>query len=385
MLNVSVCCAVVVYGNFFVVAFFGILLLVGYKLYVQAQWDFIENFKMLAIVAFHVFLIFYSLSIMKKGWLSQLKNVTRSTVFLTVQKGCNNSCAYCVVPLSGNSESDTLTNIVNNAKILEEEGVKEIVLRGGNIGDFGTGEHGNLKHDHTFLEMLHALDSVGGIERFRIASITTPMISVETLEFINNSLRFAPHFDIRMHSASDDMLKIMDRPYQRAPYKALIERIKKVIPNAFISVKIIVGHPGETEALFQETVDFLNDADISFIEVFPFKKKSKTPASYVKEGLISRDVSLKRKKILTAIADEKRTQFYHSQIDSTIEVLFEMQNRNEFIYGYTENYIRVKTTWKPELLNTVHKVKLTAIGSDGIGRFDFIQEKEIEVQEHFTI
>ena len=359
----------------FALSLLTVTFLMVYKLFIDSHLDFYDNIKTFAVFVFHISLVFYSLSIMKKGWFSQMQNSSNSTVSLTVQKGCNYSCAYCEVPLKGRSESDLLHNIVNNAKIIEEEGVKEIVLTGGNIGDYGKGELGKLKHEHTFLEMLQALDKVGGIERFRISSVTTPLISDDTLNFIKNSIRFSPHFEIRMQSGSDEVLKKMNRPFMSTPYKELVERIKKSMPNAFISIQVIVGFPGETEALFQETVDFLKGLDISFIEVLAHTNKRKTEAAHIKNGIVSKAIRLKRRRRIIELSKEKRQSFYESQIETTHDVLFEMQNRGEFIFGLTENNIRVKTPWDSTLLNTVSNVKLISIDGKGIVRFEFVQER----------
>ncbi|MDO9275315.1 MAG: radical SAM protein, partial [Lutibacter sp.] len=251
-----------------------------------------------------------------------------------------------------------------------EKGIKEIVLTGVNIGDYGKGELGNKKHEHTFLDLVKALDNVEGIHRFRISSIEPNLLQKETIDFVAGSRSFVPHFHIPLQSGSDTLLKLMKRRYLKETYTNRVEAIKNKMPDACIGVDVIVGFPGETDELFIETYNYLNELDISYLHVFTYSERPNTEA-FEMEGIVPQNVRNKRSKMLRGLSVKKRRAFYESQLGKNFTVLFEGENKDGFIYGFTENYVKVKTPWNPELVNTLHKIKLTEINEDGIVRFDW--------------
>lgn len=296
----------------------------------------------------------------------------RTRAFLKVQDGCDYKCTYCTIPLArGISRSDTLENVLQNAKEISEKGIKEIVLTGVNIGDYGKGEFGNKKHEHTFLDLVKALDKVEGVERVRISSIEPNLLKNETIDFVSESNSFVPHFHIPLQSGSNTILKLMRRRYLRELYQDRVQKIREVMPNACIGVDVIVGFPGETEEHFLETYHFLNNLDISYLHVFTFSERDNTPAAEM-EGVVPQKVRKKRSKMLRGLSVKKRRAFYESQLGKTFEVLFEGENKEGYIHGFTENYVKVKTPWNPELVNTIHAVKLDNIDEDGLVRFSFL-------------
>ncbi|NLP58416.1 tRNA (N(6)-L-threonylcarbamoyladenosine(37)-C(2))-methylthiotransferase MtaB [Lutibacter sp. B1] len=297
----------------------------------------------------------------------------RTRAFLKVQDGCDYKCTYCTIPLArGISRSDTLENVLQNAKEISEKGIKEIVLTGVNIGDYGKGEFGNKKHEHTFLELVQELDKVEGIHRLRISSIEPNLLKNETIDFVSQSNSFVPHFHIPLQSGSDTLLKLMKRRYLRETYTNRVEAIKKVMPNACIGVDVIVGFPGETDELFLETYNYLNELDISYLHVFTYSERPNTEAVEM-DGIVPQKVRNKRSKMLRGLSVKKRRSFYESQLGNKLTVLFESENKGGFIHGFTENYVKVKTPWNPDLVNTLHNIKLTEIDEDGIVRFDWIK------------
>ena len=298
----------------------------------------------------------------------------RTRAFLKVQDGCDYKCTYCTIPLArGISRSDTLENVLKNAADISNQGIKEIVLTGVNIGDYGKGEFGNKNHEHTFLDLVEALDEVEGIHRLRISSIEPNLLKNETIEFVAQSKTFVPHFHIPLQSGSDSLLKLMKRRYMTNLYQERVSKIREVIPNCCIGVDVIVGFPGETEEHFLETYHFLNDLDISYLHVFTYSERDNTPAARM-DGVVPNKVRNKRSKMLRGLSVKKRRAFYESQIGNELTVLFESENKTGYINGFTENYVKVKTPWNPELVNTLHKVKLTEIDKDGLVRFNFSKE-----------
>ncbi|SIQ55460.1 tRNA (N(6)-L-threonylcarbamoyladenosine(37)-C(2))-methylthiotransferase MtaB [Maribacter ulvicola] len=299
----------------------------------------------------------------------------RTRAFLKVQDGCDYKCTYCTIPLArGISRSDTLDNVLKNAADISAQGIKEIVLTGVNIGDYGKGEFGNKKHEHTFLDLVEALDDVDGIHRLRISSIEPNLLKNETIEFVSRSKTFVPHFHIPLQSGSDDLLKLMKRRYMTNLYKERVEKIREVMPHCCIGVDVIVGFPGETEEHFLETYHFLNDLDISYLHVFTYSERDNTPAATM-DGVVPNKVRSKRSKMLRGLSVKKRRAFYESQLENELSVLFEGENKEGYIHGFTENYVKVKSPWNPELVNTLHKVRLTTIDKDGLVRFNFVNEK----------
>jgi threonylcarbamoyladenosine tRNA methylthiotransferase MtaB len=295
----------------------------------------------------------------------------RTRAFLKVQDGCDYKCTYCTIPLArGISRSDDLENVLKNAKEISEQGIKEIVLTGVNIGDYGKGEFGNKKHEHTFLQLVQELDKVEGIERLRISSIEPNLLKNETIEFVSQSRTFVPHFHIPLQSGSNEILRLMKRRYQREIYTERVNKIREVMPDACIGVDVIVGFPGETDEHFLETYHFLNDLPISYLHVFTYSERDHTEAATM-PGVVPASVRAKRSKMLRGLSVKKRRAFYESQIGSHRIVLFETENKEGYIHGFTENYVRVKTPWNPELANTLHKINLTHIDEDGSVRIDF--------------
>ncbi len=293
----------------------------------------------------------------------------RTRAFLKVQDGCDYKCTYCTIPLArGISRSDTLENVLKNASEISQQGIKEIVLTGVNIGDYGKGEFGNKKHEHTFLELVKALDEVEGIERLRISSIEPNLLKNETIDFVSKSRTFVPHFHIPLQSGSNDILKLMRRRYMRELYTERVAKIRELMPHACIGVDVIVGFPGETEARFLETYHFLNELDISYLHVFTYSERDNTPAAQM-EGVVPSKVRAKRSKMLRGLSAKKRRAFYESQLGSTRTVLFEGENKEGYIHGFTENYVKVKAPWNPELVNTLQQITLTEIDQDGLVRF----------------
>ena len=303
----------------------------------------------------------------------------RTRAFLKVQDGCDYKCTYCTIPLArGISRSDTLQNVINNAKEIASKGIKEIVLTGVNIGDYGKGEFGNKKHEHTFLDLVKKLDEVDSIHRLRISSIEPNLLKDETIEFVANSNSFVPHFHIPLQSGSDELLKKMKRRYLRKTYTDRVLKIKETMPNACIGVDVIVGFPGETEELFLETYNYLTNLDVSYLHVFTYSERPNTEAAEM-EGVVSKKARAKRSKMLRGLSAKKRRAFYESQLGNTLTVLFEGENKEGYIHGFTENYVKVKTPWNPELINTLRTIKLTTIDEDGLVRFNFEENNALVV------
>ena len=297
----------------------------------------------------------------------------RTRAFLKVQDGCDYKCTFCTIPLArGISRSDSLDNVLKNVKEISEKGIREIVLTGVNIGDYGKGEFGNKKHDHTFHQLVEALDQSEGIERLRISSIEPNLLKNETIEFVAQSKRFVPHFHIPLQSGSDTLLRKMKRRYTQSLYTERIERIRQELPDACIGVDVIVGFPGETEEIFLETYHYLSALDISYLHVFTYSERPNTEAIEM-SGSVPLQVRQKRSKMLRGLSVKKRRAFYESQLGSERTVLFESENKLGYIHGFTENYVKVKTPWNPELVNSLHKIKLRSIDEDGLVRFDWVE------------
>ncbi len=299
----------------------------------------------------------------------------RTRAFLKVQDGCDYKCTYCTIPLArGISRSDTLQNVLTNAAEIAAQGIKEIVLTGVNIGDYGKGEFGNKKHEHTFFELVRALEEVKGIERLRISSIEPNLLKDETIDFVSASSRFVPHFHIPLQSGSNELLKKMRRRYLRELYQERVARIREKMPHACIGVDVIVGFPGETEEHFLETYHYLNNLDISYLHVFTYSERENTVAATLPET-IPMKLRQKRSKMLRGLSAKKRRAFYESQLGSRKTVLFESENKEGYIYGFTENYVKVRSPWDPSLSNTLQVVALREIDEEGLVRFDFVTEE----------
>ena len=296
----------------------------------------------------------------------------RTRAFLKVQDGCDYKCTYCTIPLArGISRSDTMEGVLKNAKEISAKGIKEIVLTGVNIGDYGKGEFGNKTHEHTFLDLVKELDKVDGIERLRISSIEPNLLKNETIDLVSKSRAFVPHFHIPLQSGSNDILKKMKRRYMKELYVDRVTKIREVMPHACIGVDVIVGFPGETDEHFLETYNFLNEMDISYLHVFTYSERDNTEAAEMAD-VVPINVRNKRSKMLRGLSVKKRRAFYESQIGTQRTVLFESENKEGYIHGFTENYVKVKAPWNPELANTLHEINLTKIDEDGSVRLEFL-------------
>jgi threonylcarbamoyladenosine tRNA methylthiotransferase MtaB len=301
----------------------------------------------------------------------------RTRAFLKVQDGCDYVCSYCTIPLArGISRSDSLSNVLKNAEEISNQNIKEIVLTGVNIGDYGKGEFGNKKHEHTFFDLVKGLDRVEGIERIRISSIEPNLLNDEIIEFVSGSRTFVPHFHLPLQSGSDVILKNMRRRYLRDLYTKKVDKIRHVLPDACIGVDVIVGFPGESDEQFLETYHYLNELDISYLHVFTYSERDNTEAATMK-GEVPKNVRSKRSKMLRGLSVKKRRAFYESQLGSTRSVLFESENKEGYIHGFTENYVKVKAPWNPALINTLQVTNLTKIDDDGLVRFEFDTELQL--------
>lgn len=295
----------------------------------------------------------------------------RTRAFLKVQDGCDYKCTFCTIPLArGISRSDTLENVLKNAREISEKGIKEIVLTGVNIGDYGKGEFGNKRHEHTFLDLVRALDEVPGIQRLRISSIEPNLLKDETISFVAQSKTFVPHFHIPLQSGSNKILKAMRRRYQRELYTKRVAQINSHMPHACIGVDVIVGFPGESDEDFLETYHFLNELEVSYLHVFTYSERDNTPAAAMEQS-VPQKVRQKRSRMLRALSVKKRRAFYETQLGSVRTVLFEGENKEGYIHGFTENYVKVRAPWNPELVNTLHQVRLKEIDEEGMVRFAF--------------
>ena len=300
----------------------------------------------------------------------------RTRTFLKVQDGCDYSCAFCTIPLArGASRSDNSDHVVEMAREIAESGVKEIVLTGVNLGDFGIRD-GERKEK--FIDLVKKLDTVDGIERFRISSCEPNLLTDEVIEFVAQSKKFVPHFHVPLQSGSNKILKQMRRRYLRELYSSRVEKIKQLIPNCCIGVDVIVGFPGETNEDFLDTYQFLNELDISYLHVFTYSERSNTVASTMPDSVPSH-IRNERSSMLHNLSDKKRRYFYEQNLSKTATVLFENDIEDNWMHGFTENYVRVRAKYDPILVNTIKKVKLTSIASNGVME---IEEPELEMVSH---
>ena len=290
----------------------------------------------------------------------------RTRSFLKVQDGCDYKCTYCTIPLArGISRSDKLDNVLRAAKEISDSGIKEIVLTGVNIGDYGKGEFGNKNHKNTFLELVTALDKVDGISRVRISSIEPNLLSNDIINFVSNSKKFVPHFHIPMQSGSDTILKLMKRRYLSKLYRDRINHVKQVMPNACIGADVIVGFPGETEEEFMKTYNFIKSLDLSYLHVFTYSERDNTESIGL-NNVVPSNVRSKRSKLLRALSVQLKRKFYMSQLGTIKNVLFEPENRNGFIYGFSNNYVRIKTPWRSSIKDKIIPFELQNISDDGL-------------------
>lgn len=290
---------------------------------------------------------------------------SRTRAFLKVQDGCDYKCSFCTIPLArGKSRSNSIENVVKNVKEIISNGIKEIVLTGINLGDFGKRQSDSFKTNEDFLELIKTLDKIDGVERYRVSSIEPNLLTDEIISFISKSKRFVPHFHIPLQSGSDQILKKMRRRYKTDLYQSRVELIRKLMPAASIGVDVIVGFPGETDEMFLETYDFIKKLDITYLHVFSYSERENTKAIEL-NGVVPKKTRNKRSKLLRLLSASKKTSFYKKNIGTDNNVLFESENKNGLIEGYTENYIRVRKDWNKNLVGKIRKVRIEKVDSEG--------------------
>ncbi|WP_070137244.1 tRNA (N(6)-L-threonylcarbamoyladenosine(37)-C(2))-methylthiotransferase MtaB [Crocinitomix algicola] len=282
----------------------------------------------------------------------------RTRSFLKVQDGCDYFCTFCTIPLArGKSRNASISETIEEAKEIANSNFKEVVLTGVNIGDFGQGS------DENFLELIRALDNIEGIERFRISSIEPNLLSNEIIEFVAKSNRFVPHFHIPLQSGSNTLLKAMRRKYLRELYQERVKKIKSLMPHACIGVDVIVGFPGETEEEFLKTVNFIKELEVSYLHVFTYSERANTTAKKM-EGIVPVSVRRERSKKLQILSEKMKRKFYEEQLGTKSTVLFEADQQNGFMHGFSENYLKVKVPFNPTLINQTVAVEFIDINMD---------------------
>lgn len=297
-----------------------------------------------------------------KDFISSYSFGERTRTFLKVQDGCDYTCTFCTIPLArGASRSDTISHVIEQANEIAKSGVKEIVLTGVNLGDFGIRD--GIREDK-FFDLIQSLDHVEGIDRIRISSIEPNLLSNEIIEFVSQSKKFVPHFHIPLQSGCNKVLALMRRRYKRELYAERVSHIKNLMPNCCIGVDVIVGFPGETQEDFLETYNFLNELEVSYLHVFTYSERENTPAAEMK-GVVPGSTRAERSKMLHILSEKKRRAFYETQIGVSTEVLFEADQKNGFMHGFSRNYVKVKAPYDPLLINEIKTVTLENIASDG--------------------
>ncbi len=296
----------------------------------------------------------------------------RTRTFLKVQDGCNYGCAFCTIPLArGKSRSDSIQNIVNAAREIATTEVKEVVLTGVNIGDFGV-QDGRRKEK--FIDLVKALDEVEGINRFRISSIEPNLLTNDVIRFVAKSQRFVPHFHIPLQSGSNKILQRMNRRYLRELYVDRVAVIKKLMPHCCIGVDVIVGFPGETHEDFLETYQFLNELDVSYLHVFTYSERANTLAVEM-DGIVPMKERNQRSKMLRTLSEKKRRKFYEENLGRQFNVLFEEDVEDGMMHGFTENYIRVTAKYDPILINELKRIELREITERGVAEVNEVDEE----------
>lgn len=282
----------------------------------------------------------------------------RTRTFLKVQDGCDYTCSFCTIPMArGKSRSDSIENVVGHVKKLATTGVKEVVLTGVNLGDFGKGPNGARHHEEDFFALCRALEAVEGIERYRISSIEPNLLTNDIIEMVANSTSFMPHFHIPLQSGSNDILSLMRRRYKRELYAERVELIKKLMPHCAIGVDVIVGFPGETDAHFNETLEFLHNLDISYLHVFTYSERAQTKAVEMGD-VVPVNIRHNRNKILRNLSYMKMRYFTEAHAGQSRKVLFEGCSKNGMMEGYTDNYIKVTIPHREDYVNRIVEWKL---------------------------
>ena len=290
---------------------------------------------------------------------------SRTRAFLKVQDGCDYKCSFCTIPLArGKSRSNSIENVVKNVKEIISNGIKEIVLTGINLGDFGKRQSDSFASNEDFLGLIKTLDKIDGVERYRVSSIEPNLLTDEIISFISKSNKFVPHFHIPLQSGSDQILKKMRRRYKTDLYESRVELIRKLMPNASIGVDVIVGFPGETDEMFLETYNFIEKLDVTYLHIFSYSERENTKAIEL-NGVVPKKTRNKRSKLLRLLSASKKTSFYKNNIGTDYNVLFESENKNGLIEGYTENYIRVRKDWNKNLVGQIRKVRIEKVDSEG--------------------
>ena len=299
----------------------------------------------------------------------------RSRSFLKIQDGCDYQCSYCTIPLArGKSRSPSVNSVIDSIKVLIDKGVQEVVLTGVNIGDFGINE--NVKsRKNNFFDLLNQISKINDLKRLRISSIEPNLLNNDIIDLVSECEKILPHFHIPLQSGSDKILRLMKRRYMRNVYETRFDYIKKRIPNACIGSDVIVGFPGEDELEFIETYNFLKSIDISYLHVFSYSERSNTKSVLI-DNKVSKNLKNKRSKLLRELSNSKKLKFYKKNIKNYHNVLFENENKNGYIYGYTENYIRVKSLWSNSKQNKIVNCYLDSIDSD----FSCIAEQAVELK-----
>jgi threonylcarbamoyladenosine tRNA methylthiotransferase MtaB len=297
-----------------------------------------------------------------KNFISSYSLGERTRTFLKVQDGCDYTCSFCTIPLArGASRSDTIPHVIEQANEIAASGVKEIVLTGVNLGDFGII---NGIRENKFFDLLQALDQVDGIDRIRISSIEPNLLSDEIIEFVSQSNKFVPHFHIPLQSGCNKVLALMRRRYKREVYAERVTKIKTLMPDCCIGVDVIVGFPDETQEDFLDTYNFLNELNVSYLHVFTYSERENTAAAEMK-GSVPGALRAERSKMLHILSEKKRRAFYQTQVGKSTQVLFEADHKNGFMHGFSRNYVKVRAPYDPLLINDIKQVKFENIASDG--------------------
>ena len=305
----------------------------------------------------------------------------RTRSFLKVQDGCDYKCTYCTIPRArGKSRSGKVSELIGNAKYLVSRGIKEIVLTGVNIGDYGIFDVKTKKRESSFLELISNINLISDLDRVRISSIEPNLLTDEIIQFVYLSNNFVRHFHIPLQSGSDKILKLMKRRYLRKLYETRVKKIKELMPDCCIGVDVIVGFPGETDDDFIETYNFLKNLDISYLHVFSYSERDNTASLHIKQK-VPKKLRAQRSQILRKLSNEKKKFFYLSNLSQSRPVLFESKNNDGYIYGYTDNYIRVKTIWSKSLVDKIVECKLLELDNDLVVKAKSFQNESIALHQ----